>query len=583
MGGVYTFSRPINIPLLLQMHIADAFQNRLLGYKYNLTAVLCIIPSLLLLSSPVSLEGFLHDHFVFLTGAYRILNGQIPHVDFISPLGGLSFLLISLSYTLLGAYSYAIPLTLLLIFFVVIVCGSILVGDKMGRKYYSLLLFYVTLVCTSPFVVTIGLSRTSYAMWYNRFGWSIFVLISVYFLCTKNSDKVLPREVFGLVFMTSILAYIKPTFVVAIIPIAAVGLFFDNKKGICYYAFFSLLVAGIVEGVFPGFSLGYVWDLLAASEHSGFFYGSADQVLMYLVENLVWILCFVASVLVKHTYGELDRKAAWQVAFIFLGTWWLTNQAALGIPLGLAAVPIWAGSTFDAASNGRNRSGRWEPAPLSGSGVLFGLALLITVPTMGERLWTLGDYVKEGYTEAGDPSLPVPFEGFEGVLVSEGKFGADLRRVGRSGLTMSASLCTYADASQQGSDVSLEADGFDYVQSLQAAVNLTEQHVPPEASVLTFDFVNPINLLTDRPPTSGKQLWYHKDRTFSSEHLGPPEQWLRGVRYILVPRVPVNASSRNELLRNAGCFLENKFEEVERTALWILLKRPESPSASDHQ
>lgn len=557
------------------MDVVNAFRNRLFGYKYNLTLLLLAASSFVILHSPVSLEGFLHDHFVFLTGAYRILEGQTPHVDFQTPFGGLSFLLVGGAHLLSGSYSYSIPLATLTLTFLIILSGSFLLHRKLDNKYYTLTVFFCLLVCVSPYVETLSLSKTSYAMWYNRHGWACFIVVSLYVLHRDAEERFRPTDIACLTILSVILAYTKPTFLIALVPILLIDLFFHNQRGMYYFAFSALLVAGAVELAVPGFSIGYIHDLLSASEYSGVLIGSGDQNLMYLAENLLWVLCFLFSVVIKRACGELAPKSTWEVASVFFATWWLTNQAALGVPLGLVAVPIWAGSTTGPSPTSSRSVERWR---LTRRTALFGLALLITVPTMGKRLWTLGDYVKEGYTDAGDPSLSVPFEGFDDILVSEGHIGDNFPRVGRSNLTIASPLCKYTAPAQQKNDVFLEVEGSDYIQSLQAAIDLTEQHVPPNASVFTLDFVNPINLLTDRPPIPGNRLWYHKNRTFNSEHLGPPEQWLGSVRYVLIPKIPVNYSSRNELLQNAGCFLENTFETVERNALWILLKRPATSS-----
>ena len=545
-------------------------------HKLFATIAVSLLFSILLVSSPVSLENFLHDHFVFFDGAYRISSGQTPHIDFETPFGGLSLLVLSLFQSASGSYAVALPATLTLFSTLLLFTSFLLLNKILTKKYFYLTLAFISIVCFSPFVPGTTPSKTSYAMWYNRYGWSIIVVLSILILSSYSKHNIKTSEYIYSSAAITVIAYIKPTFLAALIPLALLNISLkpERYKYFLISTIIPIISIATIEIFFPGFNKKYFLDLISASKSSSIFRGNFIGFLMYINKNSFYVILYFISLYIGILNLNDKKFLLSQGLILFFVTWWLTDQSTRGVPLGLAVLPIWIGNHIEGTTSNTIADG--------GSGTAFPirsicliLALLATVPTMSNRLWALADYTKEGYTKAGDPSLPVRFEELDGLLVAKGNLGENLRRVATSGLTMNTSLCKYAGAPRPETDVQLKLRGIDYVESLHEAVDLAEDQIPPDKPIMVLDYVNSVNLLTGHPPLANKKLWYHRGRTFSENTLPPAKKWLKEKPYIMIPKIPIEYKSRNSLLKKYGCYIKREYELKKEGSLWKLLKHEE--------
>lgn len=543
------------------------------NYRLKFIITLTFISSIILITSPVSIENFIHDHFVFFDGAYRILEGQIPHVDFDTPLGGISLALTGYFKSIVGDYPKSLVSSILVLSFVVIFSGHFTVSNFLTRKYYYILFLFLFLVCISPYVKNTRLSHTSYAMWYNRIGWAYYIINSLYFLSVNKNQKLDTKKVVFVFLSSLVVFYLKPTFVVAIVPLLIYSLFICNTE-ISYRVFYFLSVVPFVlflDLFTVSFNLYYFFDLLEASKYSSFFRGGVSNAMMYIFTNSYLIICFFISLLLKIYVTGVDSEEWVQVALLFFGTWWLTNQATRGIPLGLVSIPFWVGNTLEIRSlELRDQIQKRAVVPVTT--VALGLVLLSIGPTGGKRLWTLADYVKEGYTEAGEPSFSVHLEGFENLLVSKGEIDSSMSRLSASNMTMSRSFCKY-ESEKRERDLKVKVRGKNYIKYVREGVSIVEKNVKNSRGVFVFDYVNPINLMSNKTPIKKAKLWYHEGRTFSESNKKKAKRWIESVKYVMIPKIPVEYKTRNGFLRAIGCNISRNFEVEYEGKIWFLLKK----------
>ena len=143
--------------------------------------LLLLLPVLLICATRayVGLVGsrmFSHDAFMLFDGAWRMLNGQRPHIDFYSHLGFLAYaptiLGLRLSHGTAWGLGYGQAFVALLLSF-----WTYLVGRKrLTDVPLVLMCISVALLTAAPFSLGWFVSDTSPAMTYNRFGYALIAL-----------------------------------------------------------------------------------------------------------------------------------------------------------------------------------------------------------------------------------------------------------------------------------------------------------------------------------------------------------------------------------------------------------------------
>jgi len=120
---------------------------------------------------------FGHDIFFLLDNGWRAINGQRPHVDYASPWGPVTFVIVGLGLTLSGYTVDGIGF------------GNALFGLLIGFWSYRLgrhrleciprilLSLYLVGLVVAPYSLGWGIFNTSHAMVYNRYGYALLGLI----------------------------------------------------------------------------------------------------------------------------------------------------------------------------------------------------------------------------------------------------------------------------------------------------------------------------------------------------------------------------------------------------------------------
>ena len=120
---------------------------------------------------------FGHDNFFFLENGWRVLHGLRPHLDFWSPWGPLTFLVVALGLKL----SHGSPNGLAYgnaIFALVIGLWIYRVGrGRLAQAPRALLALYAAILACSPHPVGLWPMILSPAMTYNRYGYALLVLV----------------------------------------------------------------------------------------------------------------------------------------------------------------------------------------------------------------------------------------------------------------------------------------------------------------------------------------------------------------------------------------------------------------------
>src|SRR6185295_9069908 len=99
---------------------------------------------------------------------------------------------------------------------------------------------------------------------------------------------------------------------------------------------------------------------------------------------------------------------------------------------------------------------------------------------------------------------------------------------------------------------------YEYVLVLLQAADLLEEQ--PPGGVALFDSINPLPFMLGRETPRGANLW----STWNAP-LRPADEYLANIRYVLVPKFPLNPRWTEDLQRLYGGYLDEHFATTAET------------------
>jgi hypothetical protein len=194
------------------------------------------------------------DAPIFFDGAWRVYSGELPHHDFSSPIGPVTFMIGAIGMALstptvaginLGIVLFSLSLTLLSIY---MVSKSQVAG---ANKYLAIIV-----MASFVFMPRMLSSRDNWAYtgYYNLIGYACIFIIIVYCYIYKYTDEELNLEDSNILlsFILAMTAYIKITYFVVGLGITAIY-FFNKKNNILIKFILNLAIFFLCFGVLIGF------------------------------------------------------------------------------------------------------------------------------------------------------------------------------------------------------------------------------------------------------------------------------------------------------------------------------------------
>lgn len=202
------------------------------------------------------------DSFHFLDILLRMEAGQVPHLDFVTPLGVLTFLPIVLLMKAGFTVGAATILSQILVAMALLPLIVYVAATRLSRGVGALFgLFTLGLVLSLSYGS--ATSGVTISMHYNRWAWSIaFVLLALALIPPQHKERpLLDGGLIGV--LGGVLLLLKVTYFVTIIPVAALALVTRwGVRGLIAAVVGGLvvvLVATVAYG--PAFWLAYLHDL----------------------------------------------------------------------------------------------------------------------------------------------------------------------------------------------------------------------------------------------------------------------------------------------------------------------------------
>jgi hypothetical protein len=512
----------------------------------------------LLLAPPAVLSREMTWDLLFnLEGAWSLWNGLQLHIDVHDPLGIVTFGLTALGFNIGGVGPRAILIGEAIYASLMLAAALCVIPRRLPPAAAAIATLYVVLLVLVPINFGDSPEIYSFAMSYNRFGWSALILLFIVLFVAPRHKNIAWLDQAVAFFLTALLFYLKITyFVVAIVGIAAAPLLATHVRRRAF-AWLGVLAALALLTAAP-VNATYWRDILAALRTGAMRVDIISQIKQVIVSRDTSIVGveLVALLCLWRAGVSLDRFLR-ALFIIACGAIILSQNEQSD---GIAIYVVIALLLYDSAQGVLERPIR-RPKPEAS--LLLGAVLIapaLGVATMGASLvgyYKAATLERDVIADTNLRGLAVPPERtdlitlFSGSRLSPAMLNAARLDHPRYELTQAEYVRTI-----------LEAAGI--VRELMAA-----RGAPRRPYVEVLDTVNPLPFMLGLAPPRGRELWF--DRAFPWP---PAEQFLARTDYVFVPKFPTDSESARMALRHYGSYLAQNFSRIE-TDSWIVFQRQE--------
>lgn len=517
----------------------------------------------LLASGRVLSREMTWDFLFNLAGAWRLENGQVAHVDFHDPVGDLNFLLTVLGFRLVGPTPLAFVAGSLAWAFVIFVAASVAAGRRLPLIPAAIFTVFACLLVVMPANVGDPPHDYSFAMSYNRYGWSaLSVLALILFVpprplslavapATRGGDT-LDMAVAGL--LLAALFYLKITYFAAGLGALALALLFLPHVHDRWKAW--LAIGGlVVANALAPYNQPYLIDIWNAAT-AGMVRGGIGTHLNTFFTDPEGNAAYAAGLAVAlwlWREGRAPLHLPLAAGFLFVtGLLLLTqNHQAQGVPLGIVIAFL----LYDQLRQPLQRGGEQPRA------VTPALLALMAFPlaSIGAASFSLLDYALNA--NSGERFRVVDRTYLRGLAVP---------------LEPPGLLATFAG---EGLDPLLlnharllrphhELTPTEYVETiLEAAALFDDGHLRP-GRIVVLDQVNPLPFMLGVAPPRGGNLW-----SGWGTPVRPAEEVFAEADHVLIPKFPTYSPWLETATAAYGAYLAAHFRHRAERRSWIVLSR----------
>jgi hypothetical protein len=516
------------------------------------------------LSPPVMLSKAMTQDLLFnLSGAWHVYSGHVAHVDFHDASGRLSFLLTALGFHLLGPTPFAFLVNVAFMGAVLFAASLLAAMRRLPLLPAVLFVMFASLLALMPANVGDRPEQYTFAMSYNRYGWSAYsILALILFVPPREANQQGPgdRTWIDIAVGGGLLAamfYLKITYFAAGLATLGFAVLFHPHVGRYWRAWLVVGALLILNALAPH-NQPYLADILgwatsgavrkAATLHFNNFVAAIDRYGPYLAAVAVGLWMWWS--------GRATFRLPLTLLFLLVMSLLLLSQnsQAAGMPSAVVVLFVLYDRLRIAFSSLRNR----DVAPW--------LLTLLLFP-----LFAVGGYATSiaGYhanARDGRGLYVVERTNLRGLAVPEGPRGTFL--------AFSHSFDYPSRPADAPAQPLYRLSDYEYVLVLMDAADLLTGR--PAGGIAVLDSVNPLPFMLGVEPARGANLW----STWSAPRR-PANEFLAGARYVLVPKFATSPQWTDDMLRLYGGYLEEHFRRAAETRCWILLTRsnPDLPAS----
>jgi hypothetical protein len=503
--------------------------------------------------------GYPFSSSVLLDAGSRILDGQVPHRDFHTPIGFIYLLMVSGFLTLSHGLPHALALLSACTGFLIGIWGWYLTKARCHPALACAFAVTVGLIAASPAYFSYGPLESSYGGHYSRFAWSLFFVVTVQAMVPSQAvpgpsrrhiETCLTGVALGLLAGTKFTFFGTAGFLVVASWLNRKPTFSDLIDFIaCAGIVFSIGMA--VSGASLG---GYLHDCLGVSGTA-----SLTTLVSQYRHQLDWLslgLISVTAVLMWPVY-----KLHWQPTFRQPLPWGLFS-AALILCFGLIL----------SVTNGIEDASPCYPL------VLFILCIGTKSEFVSERQQLLAPKLLcIAVLVALSIRLAIPI--LKGPYAADTHFATLQAGPWRNldfmpGVAPQNERCELVPFIEFKPTCVLDNAWFLY---LQAGEKLLRGHVAAKERVLSMDFINPFPYMLERPAPLHDHLYWHFDRNITDRNAPSANILFADADWVMVPKISIfhDSAARKRHLYDA--WIESHYRQVGENEWWYCWQRVSSP------
>jgi hypothetical protein len=511
----------------------------------------------------------LHDCVFIADLGYRMVNGQMPHADFVSPIGIAFVALIAagtyLGSTMIESLRVASCLAAILVLPVVLYVAK----TRLSSGCALLLVGICLLALIVPVNIGDPPTAITYASFYNRLSYVLILLVML--LTIGEPDGSRRHRILDGALVSSIvvvLVYTKVNYGILALGFLA---FWGAYKGSWKPLAGSLLsVAGAAAAlevfVRSGIIGSYLHDLQLAVSSSGPLRPWAIRHAI-LTTRTEFLLSVIAIPFLSHSLGMLERREMWGILCVYIIGVLLIAQTgqAEGLFVVMAPSLVLASRLRGQGMPDRKLSlvrGHSARVLLLVGGVAVAASSYIIRPALA-AIGQVAAVQPSAVSTVRVSDIPALRD-----LVLHADGNVTLLKEALSGTKDAFQVFTALRFSRRPAQY-LGQD--EYLESVRDGVKLLD-NCPRSKGVMTLDFANPFPLLRATPPAGGMS-WFHYQRTFTERHHPGATRLFAGVDCLMVPKLPVSQGETAWLLMIYGPYLNDNFKGRFESPFWSLLTR----------
>ncbi len=506
-----------------------------------------------LMSPPTLLSRTMTQDLLFnLAGAWQVHLGQIAHVDFHDPSGRLSFLLTALGFHLVGLGPQAFLVNVGVMTAVLFAAAFATAIRRLPLLPAVLFIVFASLLALLPANVGDRPDQYTFAMSYNRYGWSAFgILALILFVPPQPGRRPAGLDLCVAAGLLTLMFYLKITYFAAGLVAVGFAVLFHRHVRQNRLAWLAVALLVTVNALAP-WNRPYLTDI-----HDWSTSGAVRNSLLLHFNNFIAAIALYAPYLAAiavagwmWVFGRASFRFPLTLAFLFVVSLGLLSQnsQALGLPTGVVMVLILYDRLRRHFAPVRNR----DIAPL--------LLTLLFFPLFEASCFGASIAGYHAAASAGRGLYVVDRTNLQGLSVPQGQRGTYL--------SFSRTF-DYPGPAAEKTPPRYQLTDYEYVLSLLQAADVLRQR--PPGGIALFDSIDPLPFMLGRPAPRGANLW----STWNAPRR-PAEEYLADVRYVLVPKFSLNPRWTDDMVKFYGDYLAGHFRTAAETPCWTLLIRTDT-------
>ena len=521
-----------------------------------LAGVPVLVGAWLLLSPNLVVSHQMTWDFLYnLSGAWHLQYGHVAHVDFHEPVGQLNFLLTLLGLQLFGPTPFAFLAGVAIVATAVFVSAVLAAMRRLPLVPAALFVIFVSLLVLMPAGAGDLPDAYSFAMSYNRYGWSLLsILALILFLPPKDRADSDWIDIANVGLVLTALFYLKVTYFAGGLALAGLAVLISPHVRARLLAWAAIGALVVANAVAP-WNQPYLFDLMQAASA-----GSVQDSLRFHVNSF---------------FANAEGYAPYVAGVAFAAWMWWRGLAPPRLPIATAGIlvvgllvlsqnhqshglPVGIVIAFLLYDQIRESFGPAVPALLT--------LMIFPLFAIGTSTFSLTGYharaARDGVLQVVERTqlrgLAVPREP-DGLLAAfaDGRAGHSLLNRARS------------------VPVRFELSPTEYVETLMEAAALLSDGRHRRGGIVVLDQVNPFPFMLGWPPPRGGYLW-----SGPGAPIQPPAVVFAEADHVLIPKFSTYSVWTERARLEYGAYLSQIFRASEETQSWIVLSR-ESAIDSD--